>query len=215
MMTPSQPSSSLVHISPDIVASLEKQHADLVMLFKVFLQEQLDGQYNQFWVDMDSYKQIASSKSLLNLTLAAQALFDRYFSPDTSCCTLPLKPRIVGAVQFQMQHGGCTASTFDEVVTLVERDAYKKFTRSNLYASFLADRGSFVRTSSPKRRVSITELFKKKEERRSSLGLGASSFGAAIEEEEEDIHDHLGLNPHHIDLSQSIDLKVGGGSGSQ
>jgi len=187
------------------------------MLFKVFLQEQLDGHYNEFWVDMDNFQRTYARKNHIEVTLAAQALFDRYFSADTSLCTLPVKQRMVDAVHWQIQAGECPCNTFDEVVAAVERDAYKKFTRSNLYASFLADRGSFVRTASPKRRVSITELFKKREERRSSLGLGASSFGAAMQEEqdEDDVHDYLGLNPHRIDLSQSIgDMPTGGGNGS-
>jgi len=47
------------------------------------------------------------------------------------------------------------------------------------YASFMADRGTYVRTASPRRRLSITELFAKKgaQGRRSSLGVGSLGVG--------------------------------------
>jgi hypothetical protein len=48
---------------------------------------------------------------------------------------------------------------------------------TNIHYRFMADRGTYVRTASPRRRLSITDMFVKKgaQGRRSSLGVGAWS----------------------------------------
>lgn len=55
----------------------------------------------------------------------------------------------------------------------------------------MADKGVFVRTSSPKRRVSITELFKKK----SRAGSSSLRFSAEIDESNSTFSLEGSLNP--------------------
>jgi len=171
-------------------------------MFRAFLLEQLNGTYAEFWVAMDAFRN-AGGKGTIELAMLARELFEQFFSAE-SANPVPLKQRTKETLTLQLKNGETDTTIFDEAVSFFEHDVFRKFVRSDLYASFMADHGSFVRTASPKRRVSITELFKRKEERRASLG----SFSAAVLEEDEDVHDHIGLNPHHIDLSKSIGASV-------
>jgi Regulator of G protein signaling domain len=188
-----------IKVSPDITSALQKTNPELVHMFKNFLTGQIDGEYVALWHAMENFKVSASSgKSKAELTIAAQDIYDKYWSPDSDY-QIFIKPKVKENLQERTDANDIDSTLFDEAATQLETECYKKFLRSDMYASFMADQGSFVRTSSPKRRVSITELFKKKEtQRRSSLASFSAKHLSPLEEDEG------GLNPHNIDLSKSI-----------
>lgn len=192
--------SNNIRVSPDITAALQKTNPELVMMFKNFLTGQIDGDYVTLWQEMDDFKNMATngSRNSTELATVAQEIYDTYWSPDSDY-QISIKTKVKDNMQERIEGGDIDATLFDEAATQLETECYKKFLRSDMYASFMADQGSFVRTSSPKRRVSITELFKRKDSyRRSSLASFSSSHLSPLEEDEG------GLNPHNIDLSKSI-----------
>jgi hypothetical protein len=192
-----------IRVSPDITAALEKTNPDLVTMFKNFLTGQIDGDYVSLWQAMEDFKTLATTGNQRKEDLAseAQEIYDTYWSPDSDY-QISIKSKVKDNLQERIEKQNIDATLFDEAATQLETECYKKFLRSDMYASFMADQGSFVRTSSPKRRVSITELFKRKDSymRRSSLASFSSSSSALSPLEE----DEGGLNPHNIDLSKSI-----------
>lgn len=172
-------------------------------MFKNFLTGQVDGDYISLWQAMEDFKTHATNVKTSKEDLAeeAQEIYDTYWSPDSDY-QISIKPKVKDNLQERIEAKNIDATLFDEAATQLETECYKKFLRSDMYASFMADQGSFVRTSSPKRRVSITELFKRKDSymRRSSLASFSSSHLSPLEEDE----GSFGLNPHNIDLSKSI-----------
>jgi len=193
----------IIRISPDIAENLKKHNPELVQMFKAYLLEQLEGDYVELWLALDNFKQDAFiTKNRADLLATAQAIYDKYWGASSEY-QIAIKPKVKDNLTERMEAQDVDANIFDEAASQLEQESYKKFLRSDVYASFMADRGSFVRTSSPKRRVSITELFKKKGERRSSL---ASFSATQVSLDDDDEHDFRGINPHNIDLSRSIDV---------
>jgi hypothetical protein len=193
---------SNIRVSPDITAALQKTNPELVNMFKNFLTGQIDGDYVSLWQAMEDFKTLATTgkNSKDTLSSEAQEIYDTYWSPDSDY-QISIKAKVKDTLQHRIESHNIDATLFDEAATQLETECYKKFLRSDMYASFMADQGSFVRTSSPKRRVSITELFKRKDSylRRSSLASFSSTSTLSPLEEDEG-----GLNPHNIDLSKSI-----------
>lgn len=192
-----------IRVSPDITAALQKTNPELVHMFKNFLTGQIDGDYVTLWQEMDDFKNMATNgtRNKAELASMAQEIYETYWSPDSDY-QISIKSKVKDNLQERIEAQEIDATLFDEAATQLETECYKKFLRSDMYASFMADQGSFVRTSSPKRRVSITELFKRKDSyRRSSLASFSSSHLTPLSPLEED---EGGLNPHNIDLSKSI-----------
>lgn len=166
-------SSFSVKIAPWIVAALSKQHPDLVPLYREFFQEFLLGGFYQLCIDVDKFKEEADENQM---KIVAMQIYDKYWSPVTQY-DLVIKDKLKEDMAKRIDSWNISADVFDPVVRKLEGDCFKKFCMCEKYASFMADRGTFVRTASPRRRLSITDLFVKKgaQGRRSSLGVTAWS----------------------------------------
>jgi hypothetical protein len=116
------------------------------------LLEQLEGDYVALWIAMDAFKLEAmrGSKGKEELVSMAQEIYDKYWSPSSDY-QISIKQKVKEVMGERMEKKEVDATLFDEAALQLESESYKKFLRSDLYASFMADRGSFVRTSSPKR----------------------------------------------------------------
>jgi len=163
-----------VHISQWIASALSTQHSELCFIYRNFLTKFLDGGYFSLWLEVDNFKNLQTNDEN-QVRMYANEVYERYWSPNSDYA-IHIKPKIKDQLSRDIADGNISVTLFDEALKELESESYKKFLRSDIYAGFMADKGVFVRTASPKRRVSITELFKKKgpeSRRRSSLGVAA------------------------------------------
>eukprot|EP01112_Ceratiomyxa_fruticulosa_P011307 TRINITY_DN305_c0_g1_i1.p1 TRINITY_DN305_c0_g1~~TRINITY_DN305_c0_g1_i1.p1 ORF type:complete len:228 (-),score=51.70 TRINITY_DN305_c0_g1_i1:167-850(-) len=205
-----------VHISQWIASALSKQHSELCFIYRNFLTKFLDGGYFTLWLEVDNFKNMQSNDEN-QIRLLASELYERYWSPNSDYA-IHIKPKIKEQLARDIASGNVTVTIFDEALKELESESYKKFLRSDIYAGFMADKGVFVRTASPKRRVSITELFKKKgpeARRRSSLGVSAWTAAqqqavqdAVVdheEDEDERMEDSFSLDGAHVNSLGNFD----------
>jgi len=170
-----------VHISQWIASALSKQHAELCFIYRNFLTKFLDGGYFTLWLEVDTFKNLQTNDEN-QIRMLASEIYERYWSPNSEYA-IHIKPKIKEQLAQNIASGNVTLIIFDDALKELESESYKKFLRSDIYAGFMADRGVFVRTASPKRRVSITELFKKKgpeARRRSSLGVASWTASSSV-----------------------------------
>jgi len=162
-----------VRIAPWIVSALNKQHPDLVPLYREFFREYLCGGFFQLCVDVEKFKEEADENQM---KVVAMQIFDKYWSPVTQYDII-VKDKVRDEMAQQIDSWNITPEVFDQAIRKLEEECFKKFCMCERYASFMADRGTYVRTASPRRRLSITDMFVKKgaQGRRSSLGVGAWS----------------------------------------
>jgi len=162
-----------VKIAPWIVTALSKQHPDLIPLYREFFQEFLCGGFYQLCVDVDKFKEEADENQM---KIVAMQIYDKYWSPVTQYDVV-IKDKLKEDLAKKIDSWNITSDVFDPVIRKLEGECFKKFCMCEKYASFMADRGTYVRTASPRRRLSITDLFVKKgaQGRRSSLGVTAWS----------------------------------------
>jgi len=162
-----------VKVAPWIQAALTKQHPDLVPLYREFFTEFLMGGLYQLSADVDKFKEEADDNQM---KIVAMQIYDKYWSPVTSY-DLIIKDKLKEDMAKRIDSWNISADVFDPVIRKLEGECFKKFCMCEKYASFMADRGTYVRTASPRRRLSITDLFVKKGAagRRSSLGVAAWS----------------------------------------
>lgn len=166
-----------MRLSQGITNALQQQHPELCYLFRVFLKSYLDGGYWQMWMEIDQFKE-SEDEDPEHRRQAATRIFEKYWSPSAEF-TIDIKPKIKDALAQRIEQGDINTAIFDDALAELEQESYKKFLRSDSYAGFMAEKGVYVRTSSPKRRVSITELFKKKTRRGSNL-----KFSTEIDQED-------------------------------
>lgn len=78
-------SSDVIRISPDIIAALNKMNPELVPMFKLYLQEQLEGDYMNLWLSIDSFKHDSQGKHRHHSELEsmAQDIYEKYWSPSS------------------------------------------------------------------------------------------------------------------------------------
>jgi len=194
-----------VHISQWIASSLSKQHSELCFIYRNFLTKFLDGAYFNLWLEVDNFKNLQTNDEN-QVRMLASEIYDRYWSPNSEY-TILIKPKIKEQLAQNIADGNVNTEIFDDALKELESESYKKFLRSDIYVGFMADKGVFVRTSSPKRRVSITELFKKKgpeSRRRSSLGVSAWTASVSVQDspvmdsEDESMEDSFSLDSDHV-----------------
>jgi hypothetical protein len=156
-----------------IISALNKIHPDLVPLYREFFQEFLFGGLHQLCLDVEKFKQEADENQM---RIVAMQIFDKYWSPVTQYDVV-IKGKLKEDLAKQIDSWNITPDIFDPVIRKLEDECFKKFNMCEKFASFMADRGTFVRTASPRRRLSITDMFVKKgaAARRSSLGVAAWS----------------------------------------
>lgn len=166
-------SPSSVKISSWIITSLNKVSPDLVPIYRDFCQDYVAGGYAQLSADIEKFKKEVDENQM---RIVAMQIFDRYWSPVTQYDVV-IKDKARQQLQEDIDNWKIALDIFDPVLRKIEEDCYKKFTMCEKYASFMADRGTYVRTASPRRRLSVTDLFVKKgaQGRRSSLGVSAWS----------------------------------------
>jgi len=162
-----------VKISPWVVAALNKTNPELVPLYRDFATEYLTGGFYQLCLDVEKFKEEADENQM---RIVAMQIFDKYWSPVTQFDVI-VKDKLRENMAQQIDSWNITAEVFDPAVKKVEEECYRKFCMCEKYASFMADRGTYVRTASPRRRLSITDMFVKKGAagRRSSLGFASWS----------------------------------------
>lgn len=160
-------------VSPWIVSALNKIHPDLVNLYREFFQEYLCGGFHQLCLDVEKFKEEADENQM---RIVAMQIFDKYWSPVTQYDVI-VKDKLRDEMAKQIDDWQIKDDVFDQVIRKLEEECFKKFNMCEKFASFMADRGTYVRTASPRRRLSITDMFAKKGvlARRSSLGVGAWS----------------------------------------
>lgn len=163
-----------MRLSPFVTAELQKKHPELCYMFRMFLKKWLGGEYWEMWMEVDRFKEMELDP--VATRIMATQIFDKYWS-QASEYHIDVRPKIKERLAQQIDAGTVNKDIFEEALKELEVESYKKFLRSDEYAGFMADKGVFVRTSSPKRRVSITELFKKK-----SRGSSSLRFSAEIDE---------------------------------
>jgi len=161
-------------LSPFVTAELQKKHPELCYMFRMFLKKWLGGEYWEMWMEIDRFKEMELDAT--STRIMATQIFDKYWSPASEY-HIDVRPKIKERLAQQIDTGTVDKLCFEEALKELEVESYKKFLRSDEYAGFMADKGVYVRTSSPKRRVSITELFKKK-----SRGSSSLRFSAEIDE---------------------------------
>jgi len=164
-----------IKLSTFVTAELGKKHPELCYMFRMFLKKWLGGEYWQMWMEVDRFKDMDLDP--ISTRILATQIFDKYWAPSSDY-HIDIRPKIKDHLADQIDSGRVDRTCFDEALKELEMESYKKFLRSDEYAGFMADKGVFVRTSSPKRRVSITELFKKK----SRAGSISLRFSAEIDE---------------------------------
>lgn len=164
-----------IKLSPFVTSELSKKHPELCYMFRMFLKKWLGGEYWQMWMEVDKFKEMELDP--IETRIMATQIFDKYWAP-TSEFNIDIRPKIKERLAQDIDQGKVDKTSFDEALKELELESYKKFLRSDEYAGFMADKGVFVRTSSPKRRVSITELFKKK----SRAGSSSLRFSAEIDD---------------------------------
>jgi len=164
-----------IKLSPAISSELQKKHPELCYMFRMFLKKWLGGEYWQMWMEVDKFKEMELDP--VHTRIAATQIFDKYWSPASEY-HIDIRPKVKEQLAQKIDTGNVGKACFDEALKELELESYKKFLRSDEYAGFMADKGVFVRTSSPKRRVSITELFKKK----SRAGSSSLRFSAEIDD---------------------------------
>jgi len=162
-------------LSPFVTAELQKKHPELCYMFRMFLKKWLGGEYWQMWMEVDKFKDLDLDQ--VSTRIMATQIFDKYWS-NASEYHIDIRPKVKDQLAHQIEAGNVEKTCFDQALKELELESYKKFLRSDEYAGFMADKGVFVRTSSPKRRVSITELFKKK----SRAGSSSLRFSAEIDD---------------------------------
>jgi len=177
-----------ITLSPHITAELQKKHPELCYMFRMFLKKWLGGEYWQMWMEVDRFKEVELDST--GTRIMATQIFDKFWAP-TSEYNIDIRPKIKERLAQEIDSGTVQKTCFDEALKELEIESYKKFLRSDEYAGFMADKGVFVRTSSPKRRVSITELFKKK----SRAGSSSLRFSAEIDESNSTFSLEGSLNP--------------------
>jgi len=162
-----------VKISPWVVAALNKINPELVHLYREFAQDYLAGGFYQLCLDVEKFKQEADENQM---RIVAMQIFDKFWSPVTQY-DLIIKDKLREDMAHQIDSWTITPEVFDPTVRKIEDECFKKFCMCERYASFMADRGTYVRTASPRRRLSITDVFVKKgaQGRRSSLGFASWS----------------------------------------
>lgn len=159
-----------MRLSPFVTAELQKKHPELCYMFRMFLKKWLGGEYWEMWMEVDRFKEMELDPTATRIM--ATQIFDKYWSPASEY-HIDVRAKIKERLAQQIDQGVVDKNIFEEALKELEVESYKKFLRSDEYAGFMADKGVFVRTSSPKRRVSITELFKKKSRGSSSLRFSA------------------------------------------
>jgi len=162
-----------VRISPWIVSALNKQNPDLVPIYREFFQEYLAGGFFQLCLDVEKFKEEADENQM---RIVAMQIFDKFWSPVTQFDVI-VKDKVKEQMSQQIDSWNITSDVFDPAIRKLEEECFKKFCMCEKYASFMADRGTYVRTASPRRRLSITDMFVKKGAagRRSSLGVASWS----------------------------------------
>jgi len=162
-----------VKISPWIVSALNKQNPDLNPIYREFFQEYLAGGFFQLCLDVEKFKGEADENQM---RIVDMPLFATSWSPVTQFDVL-VKDKLKEQMSQQIDSWNITADVFDPAIRKLEEECFKKFCMCEKYASFMADRGTYVRTASPRRRLSITDMFVKKGAagRRSSLGVASWS----------------------------------------
>jgi len=166
-------------VSQWVVTALNKIHPDLLPLYREFFQEYLLGGFHQLCLDVEKFKEEADENQM---RIVAMQIFDRYWSPVTQYDVI-VKDKLRDQMAKQIDGWQITPDVFDAAIRKLEEECFKKFNMCEKYASFMADRGTYVRTASPRRRLSITDMFVKKgaQGRRSSLGVGAWSPSGSAE----------------------------------
>lgn len=169
---------STAKVSPWIVSALNKQHPDLLPLYREFFQEYLCGGFHQLCLDVEKFKEEADENQM---RIVAMQIFDKYWSPVTQYDVI-VKDKLREDMAKHIDSWQVTADVFDPAIRKLEEECFKKFNMCEKYASFMADRGTYVRTASPRRRLSITDMFVKKgaQGRRSSLGVWSPKGSAEI-----------------------------------
>lgn len=130
------------------------------------------GGFHQLCLDVEKFKEEADENQM---RIVAMQIFDKYWSPVTQYDVI-IKDKLRDELARQIDGWQITPDVFDPAIRKLEEECFKKFNMCEKYASFMADRGTYVRTASPRRRLSITDLFVKKgaQGRRSSLGVGVT-----------------------------------------
>jgi len=191
-----------IKLSPYVTAELQKKHPELCYMFRMFLKKWLGGEYWQMWMDVDRFKEIELDTT--STRIMATQIFDKYWSPASEY-NIDIRPKVKEQLAQSIDSGNVTKTCFDDALKELELESYKKFLRSDEYAGFMADKGVFVRTSSPKRRVSITELFKRK----NRAGSSSLRFSAEINEENSTFLLEGSLNPSPLapvdEMSGAVD----------
>jgi len=154
-------------VSPWIISAINKQHPDLVPIYAEFFQEFLKGGFYELYVDVDKFRKEVDENQM---KVVARYIYDKYWSPITEYDVV-IKEKFRTDMATQIENGNIAPNLFDDVIRKLEDQCYKKFCICEKYASFMADRGIYVRTASPRRRLSVTDLYAKKgaQGRRSSL----------------------------------------------
>lgn len=174
-------------VSPWIVAALNKQSPDLVPLYLDFFRDFLTGSLYELCIDVYKFKEEVDENMM---RISAMQIFDKYWSPLTQY-DLVVKDKLRSEMAAQIDNWSISPDLFDHAIRKLEEECFKKFKICEKFASFMADRGTYVRTASPRRRLSITDMFVKKgaQGRRSSLGLSAWSPKNSAEIMDLDIDD--------------------------
>jgi len=162
------PGSIAFKVSPWIIAALNKQHPDLVPIYFEFYQEYLSGGFYELCMDVDRFKQEVEDENQMRIN--AMQIYDKYWSAVTQYDVV-IREKLREQMAQQIDTWTITSDIFDATIRKLEEECFKKFNICEKFASFMADRGTYVRTASPRRRLSITDTFIKKGAagRRSSL----------------------------------------------
>jgi len=179
-----------MRLSAFVTAELTKKNPELCYMFRMFLKKWLGGEYWEMWMEIDRFKEMELDP--IATRIMATQIFDKYWS-SASEYHIDVRAKIKERLAQQIDSGTVDKNIFEEALKELELESYKKFLRSDEYCGFMADKGVFVRTSSPKRRVSITELFKKK-----SRGSSSLRFSAEIDDSNSTFSLEGSLNPVQI-----------------
>uniref|UniRef100_H3A088 Regulator of G protein signaling 13 n=1 Tax=Latimeria chalumnae TaxID=7897 RepID=H3A088_LATCH len=104
-------------------------------VFRAFLKSEFSDENIQFWLACESYKKIKSSKKLSKM---AMNMFKEFIEPD-SLKQINIDHQTRESISKLMQES--PRSCFDEaqkiVYSLMERDSYPRFLRSQIYQDLL------------------------------------------------------------------------------
>lgn len=147
-----------VKIAPWIVTALNKQHPDLVPLYREFFQEFLCGGFYQLCIDVDKFKEEADENQM---KIVAMQIYDKYWSPVTQydvgilfeLHTIPqrnfpssyfpfdlcivIKDKLKEDMAKKIDSWNITSDVFDTVIRKLESECFKKFCMCEKYASYV------------------------------------------------------------------------------